>query len=562
MNPPKDSHRTMRSTAWPSSPLMRVAAVVMAFSAATIHVALAAPAKAAAKPPTGETERLYTVKAEQGDTFLKLAGRYFTNRKNWQPLAKHNPTVDPVKIPVGREIKMPVSVMRAELAGPTVVSVSGKADVNGAALAPGQKLNERDKLNTGDDGFVTIKLADGSTLTVQSKSAVELERTRQFANTKVGESVIRLASGRVETSVTKQNAAARYEVRTPTSNMGVRGTVFRAGADATGAKGLSEVVEGAVGLASASASPQGGLALNAGFGSVVEAGKEPSPPVKLLPQPTLTPFAETQLRADVPMTVGVVDGARGYRAQVAEDEGFQKLVAEVVSNTPALTLPNLPDGALRVRVRAIDAQGLEGLDATQSLTVAARPFAPKTLGPLKGTSVSSAQPKLSWAPEKSAVSYRMQVARDAAFATVVADEKAIAGVTADVSKPLASGTWFWRMASIDAKGKQGPFGDASTFVVRLDRLRVTPVLASGQTRLTWNGEAGVVYQFQVARRESFSEVLQDKIVSESAATITGLPKNIYFVRVRVVGAGSTPGMVKDPGEWSELQAVEVFATLF
>jgi hypothetical protein len=117
-----------------------------------------------------------------------------------------------------------------------VVAVRGQVEANNQMLVAGQTLAERDKINTGDDGFVTIKLADGSTLTIQSKSSVELERTRQLANTTVGESVVRLERGRLETAVTKQNAAAKYEVRTPTSNMGVRGTMFRAGTDESGKK--------------------------------------------------------------------------------------------------------------------------------------------------------------------------------------------------------------------------------------------------------------------------------------------------------------------------------------
>ena len=62
---------------------------------------------------------------------------------------------------------------------------------------------------------------------------------------------MKLESGRIETGVAKQkNSGARYEIRTPTSNMGVRGTMFRVGADESGKRGQGEVVEGLVAVTS------------------------------------------------------------------------------------------------------------------------------------------------------------------------------------------------------------------------------------------------------------------------------------------------------------------------
>jgi hypothetical protein len=524
----------------------------------TTHAAAKKDANVSARNAASpDAERMYVVKAAQGDTFLRMANRYFTNRKNWAPLAKHNPGMDPMRIPVGASVRMPVSAMRADVAGATVLAASGDARSDGAMLTAGQTVKEGNKLTTGEDGFVTIRLADGSTITVQSKSAAALERTRTLANTSVGESVVRLESGRLETAVAKQNAAARYEVRTPTSNMGVRGTVFRAGADSAGTKAISEVVEGAVGLASSRDTPAAGIALNAGFGSVVEAGKPPSAPVKLLDPPKLGVPTDAQTRNEVTVRVEPVAGAKAYRAQVAEDAGFQQLVAETVSTLANVTIGNLPDGVLKLRVRAIDAQGLEGLDASASVTIAARPFPPTPQSPVKGVIISGTEPELTWVADAAASKVRVQVAADAAFTKPLMDERTSG--TRVAATGLAAGQYYWRMATIDATGKEGPFGAAETFSVRRDRLRVVPVLSSSAAQLTWRGEPGVSYQYQVSRRDSFREILQDRIITDSTITIEKLPKSTYFVRVRVVGTGSTPEAVKEPGEWSEPQAVEVFS---
>jgi hypothetical protein len=117
-----------------------------------------------------------------------------------------------------------------------VIASRGKVDLDGQPARVGAAIGEGAAVRTGADGMVAIKLADGSTITVQSKSAIRLETARQFANTGgVSDSVIRLDAGRLETAVARQKGpGSRYEIRTPTSNMGVRGTVFRAAADDDG----------------------------------------------------------------------------------------------------------------------------------------------------------------------------------------------------------------------------------------------------------------------------------------------------------------------------------------
>jgi len=507
-------------------------------------------------------ERIYVYTVKSGDTYLKLAARYLIDPSNWAILAKYNPSVDPFKIPIAHAIQIPVAAMRVEVTGATVVSVRGQADVNGAKLIAGQKLNERDKLNTGDDGFVTIRLVDGSTLTVQSKSAIELERTRQLANTSVGESVVKLERGRLETSVTKQNQAARYEVRTPASNMGVRGTVFRAATDASGKKALSEVIEGSVGVARGSEPPADGLALEAGFGSVVEAGKAPSEPIKLLPAPVLPQISGTQVRPAISVSFPVVNGATGYRAQVALDKTFQQLIGEVLVSSPVVEFFDLPDGELQLRVRAIDAAGLEGLDAATRVTISARPLPPKLSSPAAGGQVSVGETRFGWEPSLGATAYRFQLAANEAFSPMLVDQSAIATTNYVVNVTFGGSRFFWRVAAISADGKPRSFSEVREVAVRSNKLDITPVVVGNVSRLQWKGGNDETYQYEVSRRESFAEVLRNRVTQDSSVLLEGLSKGAYFVRVRVVGTGSSPGNIKNAGEWSDPQAIEVFGALF
>ena len=71
-----------------------------------------------------------------------------------------------------------------------------------------------------------------------------------------------------------------------------------------------------------------------------------------------------------------VDKAVAYRAQVARDEQFNDVIATTVFTTPRARFTNLPDGSYLLRVRAIDAEGLEGQDATRGFALRARPEPP------------------------------------------------------------------------------------------------------------------------------------------------------------------------------------------
>ncbi len=503
-------------------------------------------------------ERFYTHTAVSGDTLIKIAQRYLVDRNNWALLQKINTGTNPNRIPVGKPIRVPVSAMRAEFVAPVVMSVRGKVDANGAAATIGQKLNEKDKLKTGDDGFVTIKLADGSTLTVQSKSAVEVERARQLANTNgVGDSIVRVESGRIETQVTKQNAAARYEVRTATSNMGVRGTMFRVGSDASGQRGQSEVVEGAVGVTSAASSADG-LNLSRGFGTIVEAGKAPLPPVKLLTAPDLSALPANTTETNMTVNVTAVAGAGAYRAQAALDRGFTQLVADTVSPTPAILLQDLPDGEVFVRARAIDKLGLEGEDAVKSIAVSARPFAPALTAPAANAAIGGGNIAFQWSAQRDAASYRLQVSSETSFAKTVVDANSIATTKFLPEKPLASGVWFWRVASITTSGKVGPFGQTQKFLVQPTQVVVvTPEISGGQARLRWKAEGAQRFQFQLAKREAFRDIVIDRIVDQPEILVDQLAKNVYFFRVRVVD--DTGNAI---GAWSEMQAIEIFNGFF
>ena len=500
--------------------------------------------------------RFYIHSAERGDTLLKLANRYLLNKADWQLFQKFNTISNPRAIPLGSKIRIPVSAMRVDPSPAEVIAASGPVTSTAGSISPGSKIKEGDKLTTGDTGFVTIKLADGSTMTVQPKSIVRMEAARQLANTGgVTDTVVRLDSGRVETSVAKQkNAAARYEIRTPTSNMGVRGTLFRVGADESGKKGQGEVVEGLVAVSGTT--PSAGtksLALTAGFGTFVEAGKPPSPPVALLPPPDVSALQAQFQTPDVAFAFQPVPAAGSYRAQVAMDKEFTNLIANTSSTTSAVTFVNLPDGPLFLRVRGVDVNGLEGKDATHSFVVKARPLPPVLTAPADRDRLLTSNVALTWQVSPDAVSYRAQLAADAAFASPVTDEKVASGVSLKPTVLLKADTYYWRVASVNAKGETGPWSAARTFVGAADLPILKAKRSAGAAQLEIDASAAQTHQVQIARDERFTNIASDRSIAGNKFDLGNLGVGGYYIRVRAM-AGSEQAV----GPWSEARVLEVY----
>lgn len=508
-----------------------------------------------------EESRLFSHTAENGDTLIKLAKRYLVRQDDWQIFEKFNVVKNPRQIPVGTVIKIPVSAMRTDPASAEIIATRGSVSVGAGALSRGSKIKEGDRLITGDESFVTILLADGSTLTVQPKSSLHMETARQLVNSGgVTDTVVRLETGRVEANVVKQrNAGARYEIRTPTSNMGVRGTAFRAGADVSGKRGQVEVVEGLVDVAS-TALPTGSAVernaavyLRSGFGTYVDAGKVPVPPIALLAAPDVKSLPAQIQRPDARFSFPAVPAAVSYRAQVATDITFTNPVANASSSTPDVVFVNLPDGTFRLRVRAVDVNGLEGKDATHGFAVKARPVPPVITQPGDGSRLPQGRVELAWLAAPDAAGYRVQLADDAQFAKpgidqVVASGEKLAAAT------LVPGAYFWRVASMSSKGDSGPWSAAQSFVSVAETPVLTATRRDGKTLLDVDRSSAISHQVQISRDEKFINVIVDRVSAGNRFDIGELAAEVYYIRVR--GRDDAGQAI---GNWSEMHMLEVYA---
>jgi len=92
----------------------------------------------------------------------------------------------------------------------------------------GMILNKNDEIKTSEGGFAEILLDDGKvgSVQVQQKSLFKLENLEQNGTTGEKHTLLNLAIGKVLVHAEKLHGNSTFEVRTPTSTTGVRGTMF------------------------------------------------------------------------------------------------------------------------------------------------------------------------------------------------------------------------------------------------------------------------------------------------------------------------------------------------
>jgi len=488
-----------------------------------------------------ERELIYTTRS--GDTLIGLERQFLAAPFGWKNLQLHNRVLDSLRVPVGAKLRIPEAWLRIEPRVARVVALQGDVTMDGRALGLDAKVPVGAFLRTGEGAFVTLLLPDESRLTVQPKSAARIDKLHGVHGFGGQSAEVFLERGRVETRVEAQRGpAARYQIRTPTSSVAVRGTEFRVGANPDDQAAQAEVTGGEVQF-----KPAGGgapKALPKGFGLVARAGEALPPLRPLLPAPVLDGGTLRFEQVDVSLPFAPVAEAAGYRAQVARDEAFADVVTDGVFPAPPARFAGLPDGAYWLRVRAIDSAGLEGFDATRTFQVQARPLAPVGL--------AQDGSRLVWRAEREAVRYRVQLAGEGGFAAPIVDREVPGG---GFDPQLAPGRYDGRVASVAADGRQGPWGERVQYVVRAAPGPASLTTYNQRLRFAWPGGGDRIYEVQLARDAGFTDLIAEQRIGEAAFTVPAPAAGTYYLRLR----GANPDGTVSP--WSGVQTVRSFVLL-
>lgn len=358
-------------------------AVACALALGLLPAVCRAEARRPHPPVPAQPAEMTVYVTRPGDSLYDIATRYLRNSADWSKLARLNHVSAPRRLQPGTSLRVPVALLRQDGLSARVIATSGPAShaFGGGPLLPlvvGGTLVEGDRVQTGQNGFATLELADGSHLVIPPGASLDLATLRQTALTGATDRVIDLRRGQVNTEVTHATRKDdRFQIRSPSVVAGVRGTSFRVNYDGDNGSTAVEVLEGAVGVdaaphgTAASVAPAPGLPLAAStqlvaarHGSLTLAGGAVGGPVALLDAPDLRNPSKVQDDDEVAFDLVPVAGAHRYHVQIGRDAGLLDLIRDTRSDGPHVALGALDDGTWFARFSAIDENGLEGMPST------------------------------------------------------------------------------------------------------------------------------------------------------------------------------------------------------
>lgn len=495
---------------------------------ASIAAALVlSPAGAAGVSP--EDDVRYTI--QKGDTLIGIAKAQLTDPARWRDIMALNRVVNDRRLQPGASLRIPADWIRQAPAQAIVVRSDGEASVDGRVPRAGESLAQGARIQTGEGGSLTLRFPDGATVTVQPRTTLQLAQVRTLETSGAGRTRVRLEQGRIENSVMPQRKpGALFEVQTPAAVAGVRGTKFRV-ADVEG-NVLTEVLEGVVSVAGIAGDP-GGIEVKSGFGVRVSAAGRADAPAPLLAAPDLSGLPPLQERPLVRFRANTVPGAVRYRAQVAPDASFQAVLQESLTETAEVRFAGLSDGQYAMRLRGIDASGIEGFDAVHSFRLKARPEPPFASAPADRGKVRGQKVQFRWTSAAEADRYALQVAADPGFRNIVVEGMDLRETVYAASHEFVPGKYLWRIASIRKDGDRGPWGDPVTFeVLPAPAAPEPPALDDDKLSLRWAAEPGQRFLFQMARDAQFTRLHTERKLDQPTVTLPRPETGSYFIRVQ------------------------------
>lgn len=404
-----------------------------------------------------------TYYAQSGDTLISIAQRLTTKSGNWVVIGQNNKINKDSNIPIGTAIIIPAELLADESSEATVIARNGSitataADGSSTILNIGSRITEGMRITTEANSFLTIALVDESRVSVPSNSSILITKLRKSLYTASPRTEVKLMRGRVVSRVSPLDVnRGRFEVHTPLSVAGVRGTLFRVSIN--NQKVTTEVLEGRVAVGSQQ-TPETRL-LPLAKGNIITRDVI-GPPIDLLPPPQLAGAPYRQDEA-AKFNIEPITDALVYHVQIAQDGELLNLLAEANSNSTEVVINNIQEGNYFVRIAAIDKFGLEGMPRTIAAHIRNRDSV--ALPTQAAPSVADGNLKelvLRW-PGSTNQKYNIQVARDLEFSWLLFSTS-VTGNEIKLPRP-SFGTYFARVQSVNPDGSGNPFSFTQTLIV-------------------------------------------------------------------------------------------------
>jgi len=258
-----------------------------------------------------------------------------------------------------------------------------------------------------------------------------------------------------------------------------------------------------------------------------------------------------------------VTGSTSYHLQIATDSVFTP--AAIVFQDSGLT-DSTKSGITLVNstkyywhVNAKNAGGTGAWSAVNRFTtIIATPGVPVLVSPTDNAANVSITTSLNWQKVTGSTSYRLQIATDSLFATIIVQDSTLTDTIKSSGITLVNNTkYYWRVNSTNAGGT-GAWSAVNRFTT-IPAIPGVPVLVSPldnsanvaiNTAMNWNKVTGSTsYRLQIATDSLFTAIIaQDSTLTDTikSSGITLVNGTKYFWHVNATNAGGT-------GAWSALR---------
>jgi hypothetical protein len=307
---------------------------------------------------------VYKIKA--GDNLSKLSQKYFIQPVNFDEIQKVNRLQNIDMLKVGSEINIPRQLVKSTAAKATIMGLSCATTIrvnhSPKPLNVGSVVTEGAVIEIPPECHASLLLEDGSVIRLPSSASLQITTLRKNALESAPEVKLDLARGRIELDINKSRAKSTpFEVRTPLSIMGVRGTEFRVGYSPDDNAGQVEVLGGIVqtrGSADRDSRP-----ITKGLGVPIDADGKALAIEKLLDAPAFqaaepTPGAQPSFVAKltpVPLA-GYYVATHASTANFNDIRSVQHLLA------PELFIPRLAKQITFYQLSSVSESGLVGTE--------------------------------------------------------------------------------------------------------------------------------------------------------------------------------------------------------
>ena len=312
-----------------------------------------------------EDEDHLLYKLQPRDTLLSLVGQYMQGPDALTQIVKLNKIANPNTMPVGYQLKIPRQLIKYSHSTATVTRLNCRTITrldgdNAVPVQSGDVLVEGSVVRIPAGCQLAVTLEDASVLRMMSGAVIKLKTLRRNMLESSPEVRVELLDGRLEVDVPRkrQRGDAPFEIRTPTSVAGVRGTEFRVGFDARKRNSQVEVGTGVV--AAQGSADNASQRANAGQGIAIEANGKAQPVESLLGAPRFAQGAAAGSGGDWLLSFNASPEAKQIVVRRSEDASFSFIYSEELLGEPKLTVTDFGAKTVFQQWASVSASGLTG----------------------------------------------------------------------------------------------------------------------------------------------------------------------------------------------------------